>query len=245
MTKSLTSEEIIEVLAGELTALPRGTRLPSEGELGERFEASRGRIRHVLAVLQASGIIARRQGSGTYVSHPYPFPLSSTRASLHAQVTQAGGEVRTVSFGTSRLPSDDATASWLGVVPGTMLTQLQRLGYIDGEPGITLCEWFAPGILDEVGVAVQIIESVDEILLSAGFRPRRARFCSRMVLPDPAVRHHLGLGAGQHACLVRSLLVDGETGKPLVVSANHSNPALLSVVIDVDFREQPMKSATE
>ncbi len=50
---------------GELT---EGDRLPTEQSLTERFSASRPTIREALSRLRADGIIASRQGSGTFVT---------------------------------------------------------------------------------------------------------------------------------------------------------------------------------
>jgi GntR family transcriptional regulator len=50
---------------------PRGTLLPSERELAEEFEASRGTVRHALATLRAEGVIASRKGArGVVLSEP-------------------------------------------------------------------------------------------------------------------------------------------------------------------------------
>jgi GntR family transcriptional regulator, arabinose operon transcriptional repressor len=47
-----------------------GSRLPSEAELCERFEASRITVAKALQTLQQSGLIVRRAGSGTFVGAP-------------------------------------------------------------------------------------------------------------------------------------------------------------------------------
>jgi len=42
---------------------PRGALLPSERELAEDFEVSRGTVRHALSTLRAEGVIASRRGA--------------------------------------------------------------------------------------------------------------------------------------------------------------------------------------
>ena len=44
----------------------RGRKLPPERELARQFGISRGRVRAVLDMLEAKGLIVRHQGSGTY-----------------------------------------------------------------------------------------------------------------------------------------------------------------------------------
>jgi GntR family transcriptional repressor for pyruvate dehydrogenase complex len=48
-------------------ALARGSRLPTERELGETFGVSRSVVREAVKVLAAQGIVESRQGSGTFV----------------------------------------------------------------------------------------------------------------------------------------------------------------------------------
>ncbi len=63
---------------------PVGSRLPTELKLCERFGASRPVIREVLARLRAQGIVASRQGSGSYVMRRAgaATPLSDDVASM-------------------------------------------------------------------------------------------------------------------------------------------------------------------
>ena len=49
-------------------ALRPGIKLPAERELGERFGASRGTVRRVLAVFRERGQITQAVGSGTFVA---------------------------------------------------------------------------------------------------------------------------------------------------------------------------------
>ncbi|RKO65838.1 FadR/GntR family transcriptional regulator [Desulfofundulus salinus] len=62
-----------ELIVEELRAMIRqgrfkpGDRLPSEAELAKMFGVSRSPIREALSVLEAAGIIASRQGGGSYV----------------------------------------------------------------------------------------------------------------------------------------------------------------------------------
>jgi DNA-binding FadR family transcriptional regulator len=55
------------ILRGEFT---QGARLPTEGELAERFGVSRATVREALSRLRSDGIIETRRGSGSHVSIP-------------------------------------------------------------------------------------------------------------------------------------------------------------------------------
>jgi GntR family transcriptional regulator len=50
---------------------PRGAQIPSERELADDFEVSRGTVRHALASLRAEGVIASRKGArGVVLAEP-------------------------------------------------------------------------------------------------------------------------------------------------------------------------------
>ncbi len=53
-----------QIVAG---ALKEGDKLPSENQICRAFEVSRPTVREALMRLQADGLVATRQGSGTYV----------------------------------------------------------------------------------------------------------------------------------------------------------------------------------
>lgn len=58
-------DRIVDMIANG--AFPLNTRLPTEMELSERFEASRPVVREALQRLREDGLIVSRQGSGSYV----------------------------------------------------------------------------------------------------------------------------------------------------------------------------------
>src|SRR5438270_3783140 len=51
-----------------------GVRLPSDGELGTRFDVSRLTVIRALRELEQQGLVQRRAGSGTYVRGAAPDP---------------------------------------------------------------------------------------------------------------------------------------------------------------------------
>lgn len=58
-------DRIVDMIANG--AFPLNSRLPTEMELSERFEASRPVVREALQRLREDGLIVSRQGSGSYV----------------------------------------------------------------------------------------------------------------------------------------------------------------------------------
>jgi len=68
MTRAV--QDLQKYLLSSLTdgSFKRGSRLPAERVLADRFRHPRAAIRDALVVLQAEGFIERRHGSGTYVT---------------------------------------------------------------------------------------------------------------------------------------------------------------------------------
>lgn len=76
-------EEVLQAIGiGTITS---GDRLPSERHLAQQCGASRSSVREALLVLEVSGIVEVRAGSGYYVahsgSHPYQRAALSTQSS--------------------------------------------------------------------------------------------------------------------------------------------------------------------
>ena len=80
-------DQVRERLLAELAAgkLPPGTKLPNETELAERFSVSRSTIREAVGSLMDAGYLARRHGSGTFVTAP-----PRTRHPLETTVSYTG-----------------------------------------------------------------------------------------------------------------------------------------------------------
>ena len=79
-------EQVRDSLLGDLTSgkLESGAKLANENELAERFGVSRSTIREAVGGLMDAGYLARRHGSGTYVTatprtrHPLETTVSYT-----------------------------------------------------------------------------------------------------------------------------------------------------------------------
>lgn len=63
-------EQLADILRSEVQQLVRqgGSKLATEAELSERYHMSRQTVRHALKLLEAEGLIERRQGSGSYLA---------------------------------------------------------------------------------------------------------------------------------------------------------------------------------
>lgn len=73
-----------KILQGEY---PVGSQLPSEPDLADMFNASRGTIRKTLAALARDAVVARRSGAGTFIIRE---PRGAQVKSFTTQLKEAG-----------------------------------------------------------------------------------------------------------------------------------------------------------
>jgi DNA-binding GntR family transcriptional regulator len=132
-------EQVRESLLQELTAgkLEPGAKLANESELAERFAVSRPTIREAVRSLMDNGYLARRHGSGTYVTaaprtrHPLETTVSYTgliRASGHEPA-------ETVLSQGIREPVE-VERDLLGLADGESLIEVERVRLADRRPVI-------------------------------------------------------------------------------------------------------------
>ncbi|MBF9132627.1 GntR family transcriptional regulator [Plantactinospora sp. S1510] len=118
----------------ESGAFPPGSRVPSESELSEQFQASVGTVRQALRVLESRGLLVSLPGKGRYVPHdPESGPAVMTDAErIAADIRRdiARGEL---AAGATLAGENDLAARY-GVARGTVrraLTELERAGLVD------------------------------------------------------------------------------------------------------------------
>jgi DNA-binding GntR family transcriptional regulator len=132
-------EQVRESLLEDLIAgrLAPGTKLPNENELADRFAVSRATVREAVLGLMDAGYLARRHGSGTYVTsaprtrHPLETTVSYTamiRDSGHAPAeTVLSKGVRATVEGERRLLELDDEEP---------VIEVERVRLADGRPVI-------------------------------------------------------------------------------------------------------------
>ncbi len=120
-----------QISTGAWTA---GERVPSESELGDRFQISRTTVRQAIGELVNEGLLTRIQGKGTFVSQP--------RIQQHlAQLTSFTQDMRTRQRRPSSkilqfivMPCPAQTAAALQIGEGEPVYKLKRLRMADENP---------------------------------------------------------------------------------------------------------------
>jgi GntR family transcriptional regulator len=107
--------QISELLTREIAAgrYAAGDRLPPESELAARLKVAVGTLRKALAELQARGLVARRQGSGTYVKSLHTSEAQSANTAgiygfFKLELLQGGGLPSALVIGFDCMPTPEA-----------------------------------------------------------------------------------------------------------------------------------------
>ncbi|MEA4908367.1 MAG: GntR family transcriptional regulator [Chloroflexi bacterium] len=124
-----------------------GDKLPGEVELCREFGVSRTVVRQALLELELAGYILRRKGRGTFVAGPkISEGLVQKLTGFYQDMIEQGRQPSTRVLVQRLAPASDVLATALQVEPGTMLVEIRRLRFVDGEP-ITLVTSYVPQAL--------------------------------------------------------------------------------------------------
>ncbi len=126
--------EIAEFLRAQVAAAEPGARVSSEAELCDRFSVSRMTVRQAMQVLEAEGLLERRQGHGSFararrLERDLGSALSFTE-SMRRRGAVASSQVLRSSTAEA---TDDEAAALAGAVGGEVIV-LERLRLADGTP---------------------------------------------------------------------------------------------------------------
>ncbi|HEY6710236.1 MAG TPA: GntR family transcriptional regulator, partial [Actinomycetota bacterium] len=134
MSRQSRYREIEGYLRTLVEAARPGDPLPSEAELCERFSVSRMTVRQALAELTNDGLVERRRGQGTFVTHRpvhrRPGVFLSFTEEMHRRGAQATSRLLSAGLDDPRRPE----AEDLGLAPGSQLVRVVRVRLADGVP---------------------------------------------------------------------------------------------------------------
>lgn len=177
-------------------SLPPGSALPSERGLADTLELSRMTVRRAMDELSSTGLVERRQGSGTYVRGR---PVEQT----FDRVLGFTDEAEALGFtpGTNLLemrtqPADASTAAALRIDEGEDVLAVTRLRTADAAPLAIQIAHLAPPYRDLSRAGLRRNESLYRTLEAQfGVAPHHAHQTVAARLPTDRERRRLELPA--------------------------------------------------
>ena len=119
-----------------------GECIPTEAELQERFAVSRSTIRQAVGDLVTEGLLERQRSKGTIVSSTHLETKLSDLASFTNEMMEHGFNLTTRILSLSHIPVPATVADYLKLEPYELVTSLERLRFVDGQP-MALERWYA------------------------------------------------------------------------------------------------------
>jgi GntR family transcriptional regulator len=143
--------------------LEPGSQLPPEDELASSLGISRSTLREALAHLETHGLIARRQGIGTFVSIPSGpgfFGGLERLEPFQYLATAAGKKHSPVQKTVSTIEANDEIGLILNTAPGTALVRVQTIEAIDD----IRCMYFDDYFIDTGGLEKKLADYGESVL---------------------------------------------------------------------------------
>lgn len=164
------SQKLHDDLVRMIAATPPGERLASEPSLARQLGVSRATLREAMRTFESQGLIRRRQGSGTFVTHPSTV-IDSGLEVLESIETLAKRIGLPVTLGASKI--EERTASedecqHLGIFENCVVIQISRVIEAENRPVAFLIDVLPKDILTPEEITPGFTGSVLDLLLQRG-----------------------------------------------------------------------------
>lgn len=138
-------------------------KLPGEMDLALTYGVSRNTIRQALSQLEASNLIRRQQGKGTFVAEQGVSHVLGNLLSFTATLRELGKVPGISDISVELDPKPPAAASQF--LPGSHLWNVQRIRTADGRPFCLMQSWLPDAIAGSVKVSdLQEKQSLYDVL---------------------------------------------------------------------------------
>jgi GntR family transcriptional regulator len=207
--------QLAELLEQEIASgrLARGSRIPSETELCDRFRLSRTTVRQALARLEQRGLIERHKGHGTFVHAGTPglWLLQSSEGFFQDEVDRLGRTVTSRILRAEREPLPRWACRALELAPRTRGATLERLRSVDGKVALHVVNHLADWVADAALAITNPNESLYRRLHEqAGVVPHGGRRTVEAVAAEPWLAELLELAVGAPVAFIESIAWDNE-----------------------------------
>lgn len=214
-------DEIMDSIArGELKP---GDKLPSEYELAKKYGVSRMTLRESLRALEEEGLLARKQGVGTFVkarSHRIKSILDINYG-VSEMITNMGFRPGTQESKVEDMTADAHLAKVLNIAEGAKVITIERVRTADGIPVVYTLDMIPVSIVKDIndiqnldGSVYDYLEQKCHVILSSSL----AR-----LFPTKAIQklaNKLNIKVGSPLFLLEQTDTD-QAGRPVVFSREY------------------------
>jgi GntR family transcriptional regulator len=164
------SQRLHEDLGHIIAEAKPGERLPSEPLLAKRLQVSRATLREAMRTFESQGMIHRRQGSGTFVSHPSQVIDSGLEVleSIDVMARRIGLAVSMGELVVEQRQANEVDANALGITAQDKVVSLARVILAEGRPVAYLVDTLPDGLVEMKEVATEFTGSIIDMILKRG-----------------------------------------------------------------------------
>jgi GntR family transcriptional regulator len=158
--------QLVQIIADT----PPGDRLLSEPYLAKQLGVSRATLREAMRTFESQGLIRRRQGSGTYVTHPSTVINSGLEVleSIETLAERIGLPVTLGPWKIEQRVADEEECTVLNLFEDCQVVQISRVMEAEGRPVAFLIDILPLEILTPEEVTNGFTGSVLDLLLQRG-----------------------------------------------------------------------------
>ncbi|GHV68707.1 hypothetical protein AGMMS49928_08890 [Spirochaetia bacterium] len=141
-----------------------GEFIPTERQLMDTFEASRGTVRKALSQLQSDGFISIRQGSGSSVLNPGEGRDKFDPSKWHAvditmEFFRDTNTINTTPIALDLVEADKEASMVLNLEPGDLVYRIQRIRIIEETPYLYRVQYLRRDLMPDLEKYITEIES--------------------------------------------------------------------------------------
>ena len=208
---------------------PPGSRLPNEDALAERFAVSRATIREAVRGLVEEGYLARRQGSGTYVTaRPLLRNSLDTNFSYTSYLESIGVRAGRRILGLSTIPAPATVAEQLHLDAGDPIVELRRVRTADGRPAVYSVDHLPGDIVDAERDRDALSGSIYAMLAGLGYPVRHGEAVVAPASADAQLASVLEVAAGTLLQHLQQVDVDA-AGRRVMFSLEWHVPSVIEL----------------
>lgn len=208
-------DRILQIIATR--SLDQNTPLPTEQEIAQRLNLSRGTVRRCFKDLVDEGRVVRRRGVGTFVSYSRRTSEMDIAFNFTAEITALGMEPSSEVLGLKQKSSEAGISKRLGVVDGTKVWEIRRIRRADGNPMQYVVAYVPCSVCPQI-TKEDLESSLYALIANAsGRRPAKAVEVYEAINLDAREARALGVSTGTAALRTLRTTYDAY-GKPFEAS---------------------------
>jgi GntR family transcriptional regulator len=175
MTNQSVSQKLHENLRQVIAGTAPGARLPSEPALAKELGVSRATLREAMRTFETQGLIRRRQGSGTYVTHPSGVIDSGLEVleSIETMAERIDLVVRLGELKVDHRSAREEEAAALGIESFQEVLAVSRVIMAEDRPVAYLIDTLPSDLLTSEELEESFTGSVLDLILKRGDPPLR------------------------------------------------------------------------